>query len=234
MNIGYKKIVFICNKTPNRLTCHSLFRKISGLKEIEEFKVELAGKFINIFINQNDIYELNKEYVFFDKKTRENIVCKLVKVDDLNLFYFENNDFVNIIGTVSYAIKFNNGKKQCPINFKGEFDYRKLNEQNKNTFIKFLNNNIGIDFNSNILLNKTDRLLDYSPFSREFLDESDIEKSKEKLFLNVFSFNFQSTVKNKDVLNKLAIKSIGKDKSYGFGNLSIFKIDDNLKEINNE
>ena len=45
-----------------------------------------------------------------------------------------------------------------------------------------------------------------------------------KMILNVFTFNFNAIVENPEITNKLSFKSIGQDKSYGFGNVEVFEI----------
>lgn len=210
----YKKLTFICNKIPNNLTAHSLFRKITNLKSITNYKVEISDKFVYIYLKNEDILNTNDNFEFFDKEKNVNIVCILVSNEDAPLHSFENGDYININGQISYAIKDRvTHKKQCPINNFGNFDTKKLNNEKKQHFINYLENNLGIVIDN----------FDDLKFSRNLKDEIYLNTATSKLFINIFNINGNVFVKNKDIINLLSVNAVGKDKSYGFGNFNIIK-----------
>lgn len=206
-----RKIEYLCSEKPSIYTAHSLFSKITeqGLKDLKvnmyskqpEFKVLIQENAIVIIINTNDLSILSSlpsEYAFFndDKK----LIARLTKDEVFSVkSNLSLNDNVSIKGSI-----------MLPRNI------------TKLKIKDYLENKIGI----NIYKFNIKEHIDYIHHTKYKTSKNVYSKSNNnQLFIhNTIEFDFLAKVKNLDVINSLESTSIGRKRSYGFGNINIIKI----------
>lgn len=211
----FYQYIFRCNLIPSKLTFHSLSTNFlnNGNKDISDidFKIESEGKLISIKTNKLMDVEDNLKYVFFDKKYNKEIEIYFIKKDLIPLEKYENGQIVNISGIIEYYINsriFN--KKLCPF-FNGRF----VTEYNgvKTNFREFLKNDIENTCGVKIL-----------EFKNENFQRLLTEVLTKKITLhNMIRFDLPVEITNLEKFNSLQFKSIFRKKSYGLGNIRIYK-----------
>lgn len=246
-----REIKYVCNKTPDIFTCHSIFSKLTncGLSKISvnayskqpEYAVRMEDRVITLNINEDDlsvVRELPKELVFnHNGGTLIAILWsdKTFEVENR----FKNGQFIEIFGTISMA-KTLTGKQEisrpdgevaeiktlCPVTPFGTFQ----DGERQRTF-DYLENRLGIDLRTQI---------DSKKFRFEMISYKHFEKNK-SLFSssngnkfsihNVFNFSIQCWVKDSEKLNRMQYFSIGKKRSYGLGNFHINTINKDEKAL---
>lgn len=215
------KLFFVSDKTVSEKTLHSLYTtirflndKVSNLEE--DFKIWNEGRSIFIIMDENKIENLKNEFAFRNKG--KDIKIKFVSKEKFILPSIKEDDIVTISGTLCYTYKYYNEDKiveVCPININGKFK-----EKTKKSFINYLEINTGLNF-----LQAVDSKEDVR-FERLFIDEKEIYNNNiNKKVLNKNIVLVQATLKviNPEKTKALFYKMIGKKKSYGFGNMSVYK-----------
>lgn len=238
-------IKYVCSENPDVFTCHSVFSKITNqsLKSINinaytkqpQYKVFYNDRLISIIINEEDldIVDSLPQYLeLFHNKGK--IKAILISDEEYKpIKKFNNGEYVSATGIISFAksltipkdILVNNQvfakrKRQSPINPLGNF-----NQGERDRTFEYLENKIGIDIRN--------EQIDSRDFRFEMLSYKNFEKNKQvfsksnnnKISLhNVFSFYIVGYIKEDSKINSLEYTSIGRKRSYGFGNIKITKI----------
>lgn len=230
-----REIKYVCTASVDYFTCHALFSRITdgALSKLKlnsyskqpQYRIYFQDRTITILINEHDINLLAQLPTSIDFNHNGKILTAILYSDIpyeiKNLF--KNGDFVFASGVISYAKNLNTKdvlysekkiKHQSPINPHGEI----LKGEKKST-IEYLENKLGIDLNSQI----SERTFRFEIISYKHFESNKNVYSKSnnnKLSLhNVFSFELQGFVKNCETINSLEYTSIGKKRSYGFGNV---------------
>lgn len=220
------KLMWIADKMPTPELLHCLYTsirfidvKIENIKE--DFKIWNDGRSIFIIMDFDKIENKKDLFVFGGTKVK-----LLKQVPFSSNTYFKEGDIVDISGVISYAVKhfknLNNeilGKpvESCPINMEGKF---KLGLKQK--FLNYLEDQTGLKFTT--MAEDKQRLR----FERLFTDEKEIYNkrgNKKKVFFkNIILISGVLEVVDAQKVNSLSYKMIGKKKSYGFGGISIEKL----------
>lgn len=225
-----KKITFICDKIPNHLTCHSLvstiFNKAQEVSKIE-YSVEKKEKEIYLFLGDKEDYQIEDMYSFNHYINEQQCQIRVKKVDQKELepsYILKESDVVSVSGVISYAIhtKHNGkGKKYCPINVDGK--YKKSNNEDldsKKFLLNYLKIQTGLSFDSYPL-----------KFAKYVSDEITLEQTRNwpqgfKIYNkigNSFYLTGQAVVDSAQLASRLEYCSVGQNKSYGFGKLTLLK-----------
>lgn len=224
-----KEIKYVFNSSVNYYTCHALFSRITDgyLSKMEinshskqpEYKISFLDRVITILINSNDFPNIIKPDVVSFNNEGKTLMGKFFSENNfLPTYNFQENEFVFASGIISYAKNLNTkelGRKHSsPINPKGEIV---LSE--KLHTLTYLENKLGIE----LLSQANDRNFRFEMLSyKHFQGRNEVysKTNNNKLSIhNVFSFELQGYVKNPKISNSLEYSSIGKRRSYGFGNV---------------
>lgn len=236
-----REIKYVCNKTPDIFTCHSIFSKLTecGLSKIAvnayskqpEYAVRMDDRVITVNINEDDlsiIAELPKELTFNHNGGTLTAILWSDKCFEIEN-RFHNGQFIEIFGTISMA-KSLTTKKQvdrfdgslaelkslCPITPLGNFK----DGERQRTF-DYLERKLGIDLRKQIEQRKFRfEMISYKHFEQNKSMFSISNKNKFSIH-NVFNFAIQAWVVDENVLNRMQYFSIGKKRSYGLGNFHI-------------
>ncbi len=229
-----KKITLIANHIPNHLTLHAIFSDIRWGEQLkpnhfddENFKIWNVDKQIYLIIPEDKILgKLKPEYKHYVNGKLFTLKVKELNRQDYIFTTFHMNDVVCIEGILNYHIKYKEGntvKLQCPINLEGKFKTDAKNKSVKQHFLKYLTDSIGIDCYS--ISEKTEQFRLERIFFEENEQHLDVNHEHKKvLFKNLIYVYIKGKIDNPDTLNRLQYSSIGKRRSYGFGNLFIQKI----------
>lgn len=219
-----KKLLFVANKIPTEETLHSLYTSIRFEKEKisnvnEDFKIWNDGRSISIVMDNDKIHNIKEYYTFIDNKNGNAVEIKLISNRNYDIPDLKRDDIVNITGVICYTYKHYNENKvieSCPINLNGKFK-----AGTKQSFLKYLEKNTGLNFCQAVDSKEDVR------FERLFLDEKDIYSkniNKKVLLKNIILIQATLRVENPEITKTLFYKMIGKKKSYGFGGISIEKL----------
>lgn len=236
-----REIKYIFTESVNHLTCHALFAtitdnalaklKINAYSKPLEYKVSYQDRTITILINDED-FNVSKELVKEVKlKHRGREIIGVLFSDNkfTPSWSFKKGDFVRLQGVLSYAKKVKEGEKvihQSPVTLKGN-----LFLENKEHTLKYLESKLGIDLSNQIDF----RSLRFEFISyKSFEDGYDVysKSNNQKIsFHNVFSFDFDVYVVDEKIVNSLEYSSVGKKRSYGFGNVFVRAYKNNEEAI---
>lgn len=224
-----KEIKYVFNSAVNYYTCHALFSRITDgyLSKMEtnshskqpEYKISFLDRVITILINSNDFPNIIKpDVVSFNNEGKTLMGNFFSENDFLPTYNFQENEFVFASGIISYAKNLNTkepGRKHSsPINPKGEIVFGE-----KHHTLTYLENKLGIE----LLSQANDRNFRFEMLSyKHFQGRNEVysKTNNNKLSIhNVFSFELQGYVKKPKISNSLEFSSIGKRRSYGFGNV---------------
>lgn len=223
-----REIKYVANRQVDFFTCHALFSHITN-KKLETlninayskspvFKVFMEDRVITIILDTEDFEKLLKDSFEFSHKGKP---LTLVLWSDNEILKEQNlfeNDYVNAQGVISYSTKINN-KNRCPVKFDGTF-----NENMKQDTLKYLSEKTGIKLDSSVTDQRDFRFeaISYKHFKTGNVHS---KSNNNKLdFHNVFYFSIQGFIENPCKANMMKYTSIGKKRSFGFGNIDVSKI----------
>lgn len=250
-----RQIKYVCSKRPNVYTCHSLFSKITncniskiavnGYTKQPDYRVSFVDRVIEIIVDDKEITVLNNLPVEISFSNGSDSI-RAVLLEDKEFVDFTNfkiGDFVKITGMVSlsktltenkiFEVVLPNGEKVKrkhvgSVNFMGVFE-----SGDRQRTLDYFENKIGVLLRTGQLEAKKFSP-NFSPISYKQFDEGHIVKSgnngHKMSFHNVFLFTMFGIVNNADLANKMNATSIGKKRSYGFGNVTLNGFENNSNE----
>ncbi|MBC7473937.1 MAG: hypothetical protein H7263_06565 [Candidatus Sericytochromatia bacterium] len=235
-----REIKYVCTASVDYFTCHALFSKISdgALSKLSlnshskqpEYRVFFQDRVITIIVNDEDINIVNDlpKSIEFNHQGKKLITILASDTPYEIKSSFNEGQFVTAKGVISYAKNLSNPetvhnqkgvlirKHKSPIMPNGE-----ILKGEKQATLDYLEKKLGIDLRTQT----GDRsfrfeMLSYKNFESKHSVYSKSNQKKLSLH-NVFSFEIQGFIKNANTVNSLEFTSIGKKRSYGFGNIYI-------------
>lgn len=213
----YSLIEYESPLIPNELMLHALFSSLTNnrLKTLKadmyrqpDFKIwdDEYKIFIVVDEKNHDLFgELHcQDFEFFHEN--QNIKLKFKSKSSFESCDIEKNAVVRFRGVLSYARKEKN-KHICPVKGEGF-----ISMEEKQKFIEYFERTTGL----------TIKDCEVQQVSVQQLPSSKSKTNgKDVLLNNVFAIVGVSVVDNSEKANKLAVSSIGKKRSYGFGNVFV-------------
>ena len=201
----------------NELMLHALFSKLTNnrLKTLKtdmyrqpEFKIwdDEYKIFIVVDENNHDLFgELHCQDFEFSHENQK-IALKFKGKSNFEPFEIEKEKVVRFRGVLSYARKEKN-KHICPV--KGE-GFVSISEKQK--FIEYFAKTAGLDIKD----------CEVQQVPAQHLPQSKSKTNGKDIYLNnVFAIVGVSVVTNSEKTKKISVSSIGKKRTYGFGNIFI-------------
>lgn len=244
-----KKIIYQCNRQPDHFTVHALFNSVTdnfyanlvtnshSLKR--PYKTWFSDRLINLIV-EDDVHLNLQSYTF--NHHGEKILLKMVSIEDyVSEYHYNAGDFVVVEGVISYCISVSSdvhgrkmmanpsktSKKICPIDLHGNFVTHKFKDGRsaREITLDYLHTNTGLLFNTAQIDQRSEirfEPLNYKSFKKPDGQDVYSQTNAQSIdFHNLFYFHATALVQNPETVNGLSVSSIGRRRSYGFGNINI-------------
>lgn len=222
-----REIKYVANRPVDFFTCHALFSHLTN-KKLENldinhyskapvFKVFMEDRIITVILDDETFKVYMKDTFIFNHKGKPITLLFLSDKEMIVEQFFKKNDYVNAQGVISYAKKINN-KNICPVKFDGTFQ-----DGLKKETLNYLAEKIGLSLDAQVIDQRNFRFeaISYKHFNTGNVHS---KSNNNKLdFHNVFYFSIQGFIECEYKSNMMKCTSIGKKRSFGFGNVEIKK-----------
>lgn len=198
-----KKYIFRASNNPSNQELHCLWAKLTDKAHVdqhaENFRIEAIGRVIHVITDRE--FEVNSTILL------ETNQFQLLRVAPQEAFKLEAGEFAKIQGEIAYSVHLREtGKDECPVDAFG-----RVKPHLRDRFFAYLEKATGL------AVQATDVGL------CAFAWESRCDHSgPKKVWLNdIITFTVTGEVVDPDQVNSLAMRAIGRRKSYGLGSVKV-------------
>lgn len=190
-----------CTHTASPKEIHCFFSTLTDKAHVNQenmaFKVSQNGRLVQVTSEKDSLSSFVE---------LENIRFERIRSSQVAPYAFKVGDHVTVQGELSYSVhKTGSNKKRCPVDARGE-----LKPELSELFLSYLTRVTGIDC---ARANAAGMLA---------LAWEDRSSPQDKVWLNdVILLNLVGPVVDAQALNRLAVSSVGRRRSYGLGALQV-------------
>lgn len=251
-----KKIIYQCNRQPDHFTLHALFNSVTNNfyttiisnmhAQPRMHKTWFNDRIITIIVEDDvPLHLTSYQFSHYDGI----ISLKPISCEDIGVEQqFTNSEFVVVEGVISYCIHATTeqhgrtnsrgapSKKICPIDLKGNFVLHKTKDGRsaRQCLMDYLKTHTGLNVDVAQIDQRADvrfEPLNYKTFQRPDGQQVHSKRNGQQIDIhNAFYFHATAQVVDAEKTNNLSVTSIGRRRSYGFGNLVVSSIVQSIYE----